>query len=70
MNSAPALTFTLRVELDRLGAPDSRAAELGRILRYWAGASKDLDLGQPSEQPQPVLDSHYQPVGDWRITAG
>jgi hypothetical protein len=55
--------FELTVDLDRLtGDP---AEELGRILRYWAGAAKQLDLTTPQEQA--TYDSTYAEVGAWRI---
>src|SRR6266700_3176455 len=40
--------FELTVDLDRL--TDDAAAELGRILRYWAGATKNLDLTRPQDR--------------------
>jgi hypothetical protein len=55
--------FELTVDLDRLtGDP---AQELGRILRYWAGSAKQLDLATP--QQQAIYDSTYAEVGAWRI---
>jgi len=55
--------FELTVDLDRL--THDAAAELGRILRYWAGATKNLDLTRPQEQA--IYDSTYAEVGAWRI---
>jgi Spy/CpxP family protein refolding chaperone len=56
--------FELTVDLDRLiGDP---AKELGRILRYWAGAAKQLDL--TTQQEQAIYDSTYAEVGAWRIS--
>jgi len=57
------MTFELRVDLDRLTG--DAADELGRILRYWAGATKKLDLTAPQEQA--IYDSAYTEVGAWRI---
>ena len=52
------------IELERV--PEPKDAEVGRILRYWAGAAKQMDLGVETEQP--LMDSGYQPVGTLRIT--
>jgi hypothetical protein len=57
------MTFELVVDLDRLTG--DAAAELGRILRYWAGATKNLDL--TTAQEQAIYDSAYSEVGAWRI---
>ena len=57
------VNFELTVDLDRL--TNDPAAELGRILRYWAGAAKQLDLTTPQEQA--IYDSAYTEVGAWRI---
>jgi hypothetical protein len=51
--------LTLEIDLDQL--PDPKGQELGRILRYWGGAAKQLDLSAPLEQP--LMDSAYQQVG-------
>ena len=58
------MRFVLAIDLDKL--PDDTGAEVGRILRYWGGAAPDLDFTQPSTQP--LMDSSYAPVGEWRIT--
>jgi hypothetical protein len=55
--------LTVEIDIDRL--PDPKGFELGRILRYWGGAAKQLDLSTPMEQA--LLDSSYQPVGVLRI---
>jgi hypothetical protein len=56
--------FELEVNLDEVtGDP---GAELGRILRYWGGAAKQLDLG--SAQEQAIYDSAYKEVGRWRLS--
>jgi hypothetical protein len=55
--------LTIEIDLDQL--PEPKAAELGRILRYWGGAAKQLDPTAPFEEP--LRDSGYQPVGMLRI---
>ena len=37
--------MTLDIDLDALSG--DHATEIGRILRYWGGAMKQLDLTQP-----------------------
>ena len=56
--------FVLEVDLTALPA-ETRAAELGRILRYWGGAMKQVPLA-PGER-QDLSDSGYVVVGSWRI---
>jgi hypothetical protein len=55
----------LTIEIDLGQLPDPKGEELGRILRYWGGAAKQLDLSAPLEQS--LRDSVYQPVGVLRI---
>ncbi|WP_209305767.1 hypothetical protein [Mycobacterium sp. PS03-16] len=43
-------------------------AELGRILRYWGGAMKDLTELEPGDK-QDIYDSNYARVGDWSVSA-
>ncbi len=51
--------LTLDIDLDAVtGDP---ADEAGRILRYWGGAMKQLDLTTPAEFP--LADSAYATVG-------
>lgn len=57
------MKITLEIDLDTV--PEPRGAEVGRILRYWGGAAKDLDLQTPAEMP--LMDSGYQQVGTLRI---
>jgi hypothetical protein len=57
------MTFELTVDLERLTGDAAR--ELGRILRYWAGATKDLDL--TTRQEQTIYDSADSEVGAWRV---
>lgn len=52
------------VELENV--PEPKGEEVGRILRYWGGAAKQLDLA--TEMEQPLMDSGYQQVGTLRIT--
>jgi hypothetical protein len=56
----------LEVDLDAgaLAAGD-RAAELGRILRYWGGAMKQVPIEPGSRQE--LYDSGYTAVGQWRV---
>jgi hypothetical protein len=51
--------MTLDIDLDALTG--DHATELGRILRYWGGAMKQLDLTQPSRHD--LSDSEYRVVG-------
>ena len=43
-------------------------AELGRMLRYWGGAIKDLDDFAPGDR-QDIYDSAYNRVGAWTLSA-
>ncbi|MCQ9386415.1 hypothetical protein [Brevibacterium moorei] len=56
--------FQLDVDLSAMSGDP--AEELARVLRYWAGAMKSIDLGQPVEQA--IYDSEYKEVGNWRLT--
>jgi hypothetical protein len=55
--------LTIDIDLDALTG--DAGDEVGRILRYWGGATKAMDLGQPLEQP--LMDSTYQQVGTLRV---
>ena len=57
------MKLTIEIDLDQL--PEPKAAELGRILRYWGGAAKQLDPTAPFEEP--LRDSGYQPVDMLRV---
>jgi len=50
--------------------PDTGEArdELARILRYWAGAMKDLGDLEPGDK-QEIFDSAYNRVGSWTVAA-
>lgn len=51
--------LTMDIDLDLLtGDP---ATEIGRILRYWGGAMKQLDLTRPLAHE--LSDSEYRNVG-------
>ncbi len=58
------MILTLTIDLDTLGE-DATGEEVGRILRYWGGAAKDLDWSQPIDFP--LMDSAYAEVG--RLTS-
>ena len=53
----------LDVDLDALDG--DAAAEVGRILRYWAGAAAQLPLDQAVSHE--LMDSQYRAVGTFRI---
>jgi hypothetical protein len=55
--------LTIEIDLDRL--PEPRGKEVGRILRYWAGAAIQLDPSVGVEHE--LRDSAYRPVGTFRI---
>jgi hypothetical protein len=61
------MRFVLEVDLaaGKLTGED-RAAELGRILRYWAGAMKQMPPLAPGDR-QDLSDSDYTVVGSWRV---
>jgi hypothetical protein len=54
------------LEVDLRDDADART-ELGRILRYWGGAMKQLDGLVPGYQ-QDIYDSAYTKVGSWTVT--
>jgi hypothetical protein len=57
--------FTLEVNLAGMADPCN---ELGRILRYWGGAMKQMDGLAPGDQ-QDIYDSASAKVGSWTVTA-
>ncbi|TFV86292.1 hypothetical protein [Blastococcus sp. CT_GayMR16] len=60
------MRFVLEVDLEAGAlAGKNRAAELGRILRYWGGAMKQVPL--VAGERQELSDSDYVIVGSWRI---
>lgn len=56
--------MTLDIDMDALTG--DHATEVGRILRYWGGAMKQLDLTQPMEHQ--LSDSEYKIVGVLRLS--
>ena len=59
------MRFHLEIDLHAL--PQPHDAELGRILRYWAGNLSRYDL--TSDTSESIRDSAYEEVGFWRVTA-
>jgi hypothetical protein len=60
------MRFLLEVDLEAgTLAGDRRAEELGRILRYWGGAMKQVPLDAGTRQD--LYDSDYTLVGSWRV---
>jgi hypothetical protein len=59
------MRFILEVDLDAVAGDPS--AELGRILRYWGGNTKHLDL--TTAQRHAVTDTEYAEVGELRVEA-
>ena len=60
------MRFVLELDLGAGAlAGEHRAAEMGRILRYWGGAMKQVPLEVGSRQE--CSDSDYVVVGEWRI---
>jgi hypothetical protein len=59
--------FVLEVDLPDDPADGDAAFELSRILRYWAGGVRQLEL-RPGMGTD-AYDSAYRKVGAWRITA-
>jgi hypothetical protein len=57
--------FVLEVDLDGFDK-EATAKELGRILRYWAGAMPQVDLVAGAHQD--IYDSTYRKVGRWQIS--
>jgi hypothetical protein len=54
------------MEVDLSAMADGREPdELARILRYWAGAVKQVKLAPGTSEP--VYDSDYTEVGSWEI---
>jgi len=58
------MRFVIDIDLDAVtGTPED---EVGRILRDWAGALKQMELGAGTEVE--LMDSTYTPVGQLRVT--
>jgi hypothetical protein len=63
------MRFVLEVDLEAGAlAGDTRGAELGRILRYWGGYMKEMELVPGARQD--LSDSDYVVVGSWRVEDG
>lgn len=61
------MKFVLEIDLGEIEG--DAAAELGRALRYWGGATKQLDLTM--EYRQEIYDSSYaKPIGYWELQTG
>lgn len=60
------MKFVLEVDLNAGVIPGHELAELGRILRYWAGNLKYYELAPGSGET--LSDSTYAPVGTWKYT--
>lgn len=58
------MKFILEVDMARLSGDAD--AELGRILRYWGGAMKQVELTNGAGSA--IYDSQYQQVGHWIVT--
>lgn len=57
------MKLTMEMDLDKFtGDP---ADEAGRILRYWAGAMKEMNLEEATRMP--LMDSDYAEVGRLEI---
>ncbi|KRA24948.1 hypothetical protein ASD65_11290 [Microbacterium sp. Root61] len=59
------MKFVLEVDMDAESIAAAPAEELGRILRYWGGSLKQLELAPGATQD--LYDSTYAKVGNWRI---
>ena len=57
------MRFLLEVDMD--GFDGEAAGELGRILRYWGGSMRQVEL-KPGVA-QAIYDSAYREVGRWSI---
>ncbi len=55
------MKFVLEVDMTGMTGADEAGTELGRILRYWGGAMKQIDLSP--REGQDIYDSAYRPVG-------
>jgi hypothetical protein len=60
------MRFVLELDLDAGAlAGAERGAEIGRILRFWGGYMKEMELAPGTRQD--CSDSDYTVVGSWRI---
>jgi hypothetical protein len=58
--------FVLEVDLSGWATDAEAGKELGRILRYWGGAAKQIEL--TPGQSMAIYDSQYREVGRWAVT--
>lgn len=60
------MKFIFKIDTEKIeGDP---AAEIGRALRYWGSATKQLDFAK--EQRIDIMDSSYKkPIGYWELRA-
>jgi len=58
------MRFVMEVDLSAM-ADGREPDELARILRYWAGAVKQVKLTPGTTQE--IYDSEYTEVGSWEI---
>jgi hypothetical protein len=56
----------LLIDIDLAAVTGEVDKEIARILRYWAGAVPQMELGPGTEQV--LMDSTYSPVGHLRVT--
>jgi hypothetical protein len=61
------MKFVLEVDMGDTAFGGNAVAELGRILRYWAGNLRHFEL-KPGDGCV-IYDSAYREVGRWTITA-
>jgi hypothetical protein len=59
------MKFVLEVDMSAWTAEGEAGKEMGRILRYWAGAMKQVEL-KPGEGTA-IYDSAYREVGRWAV---
>ena len=59
------MKFVLDVDMGETAFDGNAVAELGRILRYWAGNLKHYTLAPGTAET--IYDSAYRDVGKWTI---
>ena len=58
------MRFVMEIDMDAL--TNEPETEIARILRYWAGALRQMELVAGTEQA--LMDSAYTAVGRLRVT--
>jgi hypothetical protein len=58
--------FVLEINLADMALDGEAGQELGRILRYWGGAMRQVELKPGSGSA--IYDSAYREVGRWIVT--